>query len=102
LIARLPENMATGAQAAFRNIQLHFQYTSKSITEQLFFQGMMRVVAPNNLGIGWQVVERASKTNLALNLATFNLYSADLTDWFVLANKNRLWLLRDMRLLSWT
>jgi len=96
------ENMSPRAQASFRNVQLHFQYTTKSITDQVFLQGKLRVVSPNNLGVVWQVVERSSKSNLALNIATFDFYSADLTDWFVRANKNRLWLLRDMRLLSWT
>jgi hypothetical protein len=68
--------------------------TTQSITEQA-----LAWCLPDNLGTVSRIVDRYASNSLGLAIVTFDFYTADLTDWIVLANKNRVGLLRKMRLI---
>ena len=75
----------------FRNVQLHYQYDTKTFGIQALQTQSLRIHFPDNLAlIEYLVMPLAQKPNLSVNIVTFDNYTSELTSFVVRANKLRL------------
>jgi len=74
----------------FKNVQLHYQYDTKTFSRQALIKGQLSVQPPPNKTVIEQFVIPLSTTNLSLNILTFDFYTSELTPLIIQANELRL------------
>ena len=76
--------------SVFKNIQLHYQYDTKTFSMQTLLTGKLKIQSPPNISVIENFVVPLATKNLSLNIITFDYYTPEMTHYIIYANQLRL------------